>query len=63
VDFDPDMRYSYPVIVINEELHRMVPLPEFIDRLGSSQSTDPHFRACDNLIESERAESMLAEIK
>ena len=59
MDFDPDLSYSYPVIVINGELHRMVSLPEFIDRLGSSESTDPNFRACDNLIESEKAKSML----
>lgn len=41
----------------------MVPLPEFIGRLVSSRCVDTNFRACDNLIESKKAEAMQEEIE
>lgn len=58
------LKYPHPVAVINGEIHRMIPLDEFVQRLETKYKSEKlSFRACNNEVELKHAELLKEKMK
>lgn len=59
IEFQDDFEYKTPVIAINKEMHLMVPLDEFLERLEAGKERSVlKYRACDNLVDNKKTEEL-----
>ena len=64
VVFEAKFENPYPVIVVNDKIHKMIPVEEYMERLYHGQQCSYFkFRACDSLVEAKKKEELTRKLR